>query len=101
MRGFTCELITCTGPARVSADDPRPAPLNPDVAPGPALFAHLSHISVQHNNHRFTMSLAALVSGADCGPANPLQGLTKNLNSDRGLQQVHTTRMHISCCLEC
>jgi len=47
------------------------------------------------------MSLAALVSGADCGPANPLQGLTKNLNSDRGLQQVHTTRMHVSHCLEC
>ena len=38
-----------------------------------------------------TMSLATLVNGADCGPLNPLQGLTKNLNSDRGLQQVHAT----------
>lgn len=37
------------------------------------------------------MSLATLVNGADCGPLNPLQGLTKNLNSDRGLQQVHAT----------
>ncbi|KAI0305437.1 hypothetical protein B0F90DRAFT_1698015 [Multifurca ochricompacta] len=35
------------------------------------------------------MSLAALVNGADCGPVNPLQGLTKNLESDRGLQQDH------------
>jgi len=37
------------------------------------------------------MSLATLVNGADCGPLNPLQGLTKNLDSDRGLQQVHTS----------
>jgi peroxin-5 len=37
------------------------------------------------------MSLATLVNGADCGPLNPLQGLTKNLDSDRGLQQVHAT----------
>ena len=37
------------------------------------------------------MSLAALMNGADCGPLNPLQGLTKNLHSDRGLQQVHAT----------
>jgi peroxin-5 len=40
------------------------------------------------------MSLATLVSGADCGPSNPLQGLAKNLDSDRGLQQVHTT-LHV------
>jgi len=39
-----------------------------------------------------TMSLATLVNGADCGPLNPLQGLTKNLDNDRGLQQVHATR---------
>ena len=37
------------------------------------------------------MSLAALVNGADCGPLNPLQGLTKNFESDRGLQQVRAT----------
>ena len=37
------------------------------------------------------MSLATLVNGADCGPLNPLQGLTKILDSDRGLQQVHAT----------
>jgi len=42
------------------------------------------------------MSLATLVSGADCGPVNPLQSLTKNLDSDRGLQQVHTPRMYTS-----
>ncbi|KAI0000546.1 hypothetical protein BJV77DRAFT_1058106 [Russula vinacea] len=35
------------------------------------------------------MSLAALVNGADCGPLNPLQGLTKNLDSDRGVLQDH------------
>ncbi|KAH9176753.1 hypothetical protein EDB89DRAFT_1939738 [Lactarius sanguifluus] len=35
------------------------------------------------------MSLAALATGAECGPMNPLQGLTKNLDSDRGLQQDH------------
>ena len=46
------------------------------------------------------MSLATLVNGADCGPLNPLQGLTKNLDSDRGVQQVHTTRMYVLCCLE-
>jgi peroxin-5 len=33
------------------------------------------------------MSLATLVNGADCGPLNPLQGLTKNLHNDRGVQQ--------------
>ncbi|KAI0001310.1 hypothetical protein BJV74DRAFT_92102 [Russula compacta] len=33
------------------------------------------------------MSLAALVNGADCGPANPLQSLTKNLDTERGVQQ--------------
>ena len=46
------------------------------------------------------MSLAALVSGSDCGPANPLQGLTKNLDSDRGLQQVPMPRMRIYNCFE-
>ncbi|KAH9040144.1 hypothetical protein EDB85DRAFT_1927275 [Lactarius pseudohatsudake] len=35
------------------------------------------------------MSLAALATGAECGPMNPLQGLTKNLDGDRGLQQDH------------
>ena len=39
------------------------------------------------------MSLAALANGADCGPMNPLQGLTKNLDSDRGLQQVRAARL--------
>jgi hypothetical protein len=41
------------------------------------------------------MSLATLVNGADCGPVNPLQSLTKNLGNDRGLQQVHVARMWI------
>ena len=40
------------------------------------------------------MSLASLVNGAECGPLNPLQGLTKNLDSDRGAQQVRLTGMH-------
>lgn len=29
-----------------------------------------------------------LVSGADCGPVNPLQGLAKRFEQDRGVQQV-------------
>ncbi|KAI0315953.1 hypothetical protein OF83DRAFT_305121 [Amylostereum chailletii] len=33
------------------------------------------------------MALPMLVSGADCGPSNPLQGLTKTFDRDRGLQQ--------------
>jgi hypothetical protein len=45
-----------------------------------------------------TMSLATLVNGADCGPLNPIQGLTKNLDSDRGLQQVHALEMYIHRC---
>ncbi|KAI0695451.1 hypothetical protein BC835DRAFT_1306007 [Cytidiella melzeri] len=35
------------------------------------------------------MALPMLVNGADCGPINPLQGLTKQLDRDRGLQQDH------------
>ncbi|KAI0040007.1 TPR-like protein [Auriscalpium vulgare] len=35
------------------------------------------------------MSLPMLVNGADCGPINPLQGLAKTLDQDRGLQQDH------------
>lgn len=34
------------------------------------------------------MALPMLVGGADCGPINPLQGLSKELDRDRGLQQV-------------
>ncbi|KAL0578750.1 hypothetical protein V5O48_003248 [Marasmius crinis-equi] len=33
------------------------------------------------------MSLPALVSGADCGPSNPLQSLSKRFDQDRGVQQ--------------
>lgn len=36
----------------------------------------------------FDMALPMLVGGADCGPINPLQGLSKELDRDRGLQQV-------------
>ncbi|KAI9511161.1 hypothetical protein F5148DRAFT_1281091 [Russula earlei] len=35
------------------------------------------------------MSLATLMNGVDCGPVNPLQGLTKVLDSDRGVLQDH------------
>jgi len=34
------------------------------------------------------MALPLLINGADCGPSNALQGLTKNFDHDRGLQQV-------------
>ncbi|KLO09238.1 TPR-like protein [Schizopora paradoxa] len=33
------------------------------------------------------MALPMLISGADCGPVNPLQGLTKRFDQDRGIQQ--------------
>ncbi|KAG8887577.1 hypothetical protein FRB98_009419 [Tulasnella sp. 332] len=32
-------------------------------------------------------TLSSLVSGTDCGPINPLQGLSKRFDSDRGAQQ--------------
>ncbi len=46
------------------------------------------------------MSLATLVNGADCGPINPLHGLTKNFDRDGGLQQVHATGNVCHRCLE-
>ncbi|KAG1862885.1 hypothetical protein C8R48DRAFT_603216 [Suillus tomentosus] len=33
------------------------------------------------------MSLAMLVGGAECGPSNPLQSLSKRFDQDRGVQQ--------------
>ncbi|KAK0461267.1 uncharacterized protein EV420DRAFT_1531213 [Desarmillaria tabescens] len=33
------------------------------------------------------MSLPLLVGGAECGPVNPLQGLSKRFDQDRGVQQ--------------
>lgn len=36
------------------------------------------------------MALPMLVGGADCGPINPLQGLSKNFDQDRGIQQAGT-----------
>ncbi|KDQ57825.1 hypothetical protein JAAARDRAFT_58405 [Jaapia argillacea MUCL 33604] len=33
------------------------------------------------------MALPMLVNGADCGPINPLQGLAKRMDGDRGVQQ--------------
>lgn len=35
-----------------------------------------------------SMALPMLVGGADCGPINPLQGLSKNFDQDRGIQQA-------------
>lgn len=36
------------------------------------------------------MALPMLVGGgAECGPSNPLQGLSKRFDKDRGLQQDH------------
>ncbi|KAL4249997.1 peroxisomal targeting signal receptor family protein [Abortiporus biennis] len=35
------------------------------------------------------MALPLLVGGAECGPINPLQGLSKAFDQDRGLQQDH------------
>ncbi|KAK0504772.1 hypothetical protein EDD18DRAFT_1397976, partial [Armillaria luteobubalina] len=33
------------------------------------------------------MALPLLIGGAECGPANPLQGLSKRFDQDRGVQQ--------------
>ncbi|KAJ7072152.1 hypothetical protein C8F01DRAFT_1102757 [Mycena amicta] len=33
--------------------------------------------------------MALLVNNADCGPSNPLQGLSKRFDQDRGIQQDH------------
>ncbi|KAF7315501.1 hypothetical protein MIND_00065400 [Mycena indigotica] len=35
------------------------------------------------------MALPLLVNNADCGPSNPLQGLSKRFDQDRGIQQDH------------
>lgn len=35
------------------------------------------------------MALPMLVGGSDCGPVNPLQGLSKRFDQDRGAQQVN------------
>ncbi|GLB37597.1 putative tetratricopeptide repeat [Lyophyllum shimeji] len=35
------------------------------------------------------MALSMLAGGAECGPSNPLQGLTKRFDQDRGIQQDH------------
>lgn len=37
------------------------------------------------------MSLAMLVGGAECGPSNPLQSLSKKFDQDRGVQQDFIT----------
>jgi len=34
------------------------------------------------------MSLGTLLNNTDCGPSNPLQQLSKRLDTDRGIQQV-------------
>ena len=44
------------------------------------------------------MSLPMLVNGADCGPVNPLQGLAKRFDQDRGLQQVSVRNHESSAC---
>ncbi|TBU47668.1 TPR-like protein [Dichomitus squalens] len=38
------------------------------------------------------MSLPLLVNGAECGPSNPLQGLSKRFDQDRGIQQFGAGR---------
>lgn len=34
------------------------------------------------------MALPMLVGGAECGPSNPLQALSKRFDQDKGIQQV-------------
>jgi len=54
-------------------------------------LASLTHLRIY-----LTMSLTTLVNGENCGPVNPLQGLTKALDSDRGVQRVcaHDSSVH-------
>jgi hypothetical protein len=42
------------------------------------------------------MALPMLAGATECGPSNPLQGLSKRFDSDRGLQQVDIVRPNIS-----
>lgn len=47
------------------------------------------HSAAPHSTPSRAMStLASLISGADCGPINPLQGLAKRFDADRGASQV-------------
>lgn len=60
-----------------------------DIYRGPARFKSGQHsASHVHRRRQPAMALPMLVGGADCGPINPLQGLSKELDRDRGLQQV-------------
>jgi hypothetical protein len=52
------------------------------------------HHPLQRNWY-FTMALPMLAGGAECGPSNPLQALTKRFDHDRGLQQVCTRTSHV------
>jgi peroxin-5 len=40
------------------------------------------------------MALPMLAGGAECGPSNPLQSLSKQFDKDRGVQQVCTTPLY-------
>lgn len=40
------------------------------------------------DSYQAKMSLGTLLNNADCGPSNPLQQLSKRLDTDRGVQQV-------------
>ena len=45
---------------------------------------------VSHPLPSSSMALPMLVGGGtDCGPSNPLQGLSKRFDQDRGIQQVY------------
>lgn len=40
------------------------------------------------DSYQVKMSLGTLLNNADCGPSNPLQQLSKRLDTDQGVQQV-------------
>lgn len=40
------------------------------------------------------MALPMLVGGAECGPSNPLQNLSKKFDQDRGIQQVELLQLY-------
>lgn len=58
----------------------------------PSLRTHLISVPLAAYFTLLTMSLPMLVNGAECGPSNPLQGLSKRFDQDRGIQQVRTSQ---------
>ena len=53
-----------------------------------SIRAHSAWYTLNFNAWIDKMALPMLVNSTDCGPVNPLQGLAKRFDQDRGIQQV-------------